>query len=180
MQPVPIEQLALLELVEEWRPLPEAPAYEVSSHGRVRRVMVDAPDTYHDVASWPNAKGYHVVSLEIAGVPKLRYVHRLVLAAFKGPAGSRIVNHLSGRKGENTVENLEWTTPKGNTAHARAAGLMPSRHRTPDICRFGHPRAQLYSQRRRGYHRCATCRRVAYRRNVALKTGLRSLLALLD
>lgn len=175
MQPVPLEQLPLLELVEQWATVPEAPAYAVSSWGRVRR------DDY-EVASWPNAKGYALVSLEIDGHPRLRYVHRLVLAAFKGAAAGRITNHDNGRKGDNHLDNLEWTTHAANTAHAWATGLIDRpRH---DHCVFGHPLDQPYAQRdrtgrMRQWRRCGRCRRVRFRQRRAELSGLRSLLALL-
>lgn len=104
-----------LPLVDEerWAPIPEAPDYDVSTWGRVRRGPFD-------VASWPNKKGYHLVNLEIAGAPQLRYVHRLVLSAFRGtPAPGLQGNHEDGRRGHNDLENLTWTTPAENMAHAR-------------------------------------------------------------
>lgn len=174
MCPVPIEQLPLLELVEQWAAVPEAPGYEVSTHGRVRRGA-------YDVATWPNAKGYRLVSLELAGhtAPQLRYVHRLVLSAFKGPAAGRLANHLSGRKAENTVDNLEWATPAENVQHAVRTGLI--RPRAHITCRFGHPLDQLYRQRdRQGqlrqWKRCARCRRARAQQRRAELSGLRSLL----
>lgn len=104
-------QLLLLEAT--WAPIPGAPGYEVSTDGRVRRGAVG-------VAPWPNAKGYHLVNLEIAGVPRLRYVHRLVLAAFRGaPRPGLQGNHEDGRTGHNALENLTWMTPAANVAHAR-------------------------------------------------------------
>lgn len=175
VQQVPVEQLALLDLTEgeSWRRVREAPLYEVSSEGRVRRGEFE-------VASWANAKGYHLVNLEIAGVPRLRYVHRLILAAFRGVDQHQpIANHRSGVKSENTLDNLEWTTSAGNAQHARALGLVPERP-SRTTCRFGHPRDQAYAQHGRRYQRCARCRRVASRRKVAAMQGLRSLLALLD
>ena len=111
------------QLPERWAPIAEAPAYDVSTWGRVRRGDVE-------VASWPNAKGYHLVNLEIAGAPRLRYVHRLVLAAFRGrPTPGLQGNHEDRVKGHNALGNLTWTTPAGNTAHyrrqlARAAGQL--------------------------------------------------------
>lgn len=175
MSEVPVEQIPLFELVEQWAGVPEAPAYEVSTHGRVRR----GP---HAVASWPNAKGYRLVSLEIPDhtLPQLRYVHRLVLSAFKGPAVRLLANHDNGRKGDNRLDNLEWTTPAGNVKHAYATGLI--RPRPPrGTCRFGHPLDQAYTQRdRRGqlrqWIRCARCRRARAQQRRAELDGLRSLL----
>lgn len=179
MPQFPIEQLPLLELVEEWAGVPEAPLYQVSTHGRVRR----GP---YDVATWPNAKGYRLVSLEIAGhtLPQLRYVHRLVLSAFKGPAAGRLANHLSGRKAENTLDNLEWATPAENVRHAVRTGLI--RPRAPRItCQYGHPLDQPYTQRdRQGqvrqWMRCARCRRARAQHRRAELSGLRSLLSPLE
>jgi hypothetical protein len=107
---------------ELWAVVPEAPAYEVSTCGRVRRGAFE-------VASWPNKKGYHLVSIEIDGEPRLRYVHRLVLAAFRGPAAGRLGHHGDGLKGHNVLDNLAWATRSQNVQHAWAAGLIPGRHR---------------------------------------------------
>lgn len=109
--------------LEAWAPVCEAPSYDVSTWGRVRRRL--GPDVlrseYVEVATWPNHKGYVMVSLERApGRPVLRYVHRLVLEAFRGRAAGRpIVNHDDGRKGHNALENLTWSTTRTNVLHGR-------------------------------------------------------------
>jgi hypothetical protein len=101
-------------LLEQWAAAPEAPVYEVSTWGRVRRGEFE-------VASWPNKKGYHLVSLELPDRdrPALRYVHRLVLSAFRGaPRPRQQGNHEDGLKGHNELDNLAWSTPAANVAHA--------------------------------------------------------------
>lgn len=105
---------------EVWSPILEAPRYDVSTWGRVRRRNND-DDDYFDVPSWPNAKGYHLVSIELpSGRPALRYVHRLVLTAFRGiDVRRQLANHDDGRKHHNALDNLVWSTPSGNVLHGR-------------------------------------------------------------
>lgn len=52
-----------------------------------------------------------------------RYSHRIIAEAFHGPS-SLFVNHKNGNKKDNRASNLEWVTPKENTAHALSMGLM--------------------------------------------------------
>ena len=161
--------------LELWAAIAEAPAYEVSTHGRVRRGDVD-------VATWPNKAGYYVVNLEIPGRmnPALRYVHRLVLAAFGrapdavGESNQLQGNHDDGNKAHNDLVNLEWVTPRGNVQHAWDRGLQPRVREKRTVCRFGHPLTQVYRQRdRRGevqtWRRCARCRRAHYQRAQAAR-----------
>jgi hypothetical protein len=105
-------------VVEAWAAIAEAPSYEVSDLGRVRRVVAD---TMIDVATWPNQKGYIMASLELpSGRPALRYVHRLVLEAFRGRDARRpIVNHDDLQKGHNALDNLTWSTTSTNVLHGR-------------------------------------------------------------
>lgn len=52
--------------------------------------------------------------------------HRLLMYVFRNPKcdiNNLVVNHLNGIKGDDWLDNLEWTTYKKNQEHAGAMGL---------------------------------------------------------
>ena len=56
-------------------------------------------------------------------------IHREVAKAFiPNPDELPFVNHIDGDKLINTVDNLEWVTPKGNVVHAIETGLLSLDH----------------------------------------------------
>lgn len=67
-----------------------------------------------------NHRGYCIVNLMKNGRRKGFAIHTLVAKQFipnDNPMKTQ-VNHKDGNKRNNYVDNLEWTTPKENTAHS--------------------------------------------------------------
>jgi hypothetical protein len=78
-------------------------------------------------------RGYLRVAMSRGGKRVDRLVHQMVAEAFLGPRPDGLqVNHISGHKAENGVENLEYVTPSQNIRHAYGAGLRtPLPAKTP-------------------------------------------------
>lgn len=73
--------------------------------------------------------GYYRNQLYKNGKRENFYIHRLVAKAFIPKVDGKFhINHIDGNPKNNRVENLEWCTPKENTAHAYQNGLMPYKY----------------------------------------------------
>lgn len=104
---------------EEWRPVVGwEDRYEVSSIGRVRgrsgKIM-----RQHLRRGRPRIQLRHGERIWTV------LVHRLVAVAFvPGRTKSKFtVNHIDGKKANNTCHNLEWTTPSENSNHGFRIGV---------------------------------------------------------
>ncbi len=122
---------------EIWKTILEAPKYEVSNLGRIRRINRCSPPRI--VKSTPNHKtGYYQVGL--CNKPNhriFRLVHRLVLSTFNPiPNMDKFeVNHKDEDKSNNALTNLEWMTSKENCCYGnRGKHLWEHRDRKRVVC----------------------------------------------
>lgn len=116
---------------EEWKQMIGHPKFLVSNKGRVsdRKGKIFAQRV--------TKKGYATICLCENGEKFCIRVHREVAKAFLDKeVGKDQVNHIDGDKLNNSVENLEWCTPKENSQHAYNVlkhKNLPN-HETPVIC----------------------------------------------
>lgn len=102
---------------EHWKIIEDYPNYEVSNLGTVRNIKTGC-------VLRPIVDDYLRVDLCKDGKHKSKRIHRLVAEAFiPNPENKRTVNHISGDKTDNRVENLEWATHSENMKHAFRTGL---------------------------------------------------------
>lgn len=75
------------------------------------------------------ANGYWYVSLKDEnGKTRMHFIHRLVAIYWlPNPNNLPQVNHINGRKNQNSIKNVEWICNKRNMAHAHAEGLVKCR-----------------------------------------------------
>lgn len=85
---------------------------QISSHGRYRDSsgVIKTPR--------PTASGYSSIRIQ----KKQFLVHRVIAIVFQLPReeGQTQVNHKNGKRSENVLSNLEWTTRSENIRHAYA------------------------------------------------------------
>jgi hypothetical protein len=110
--------------------------YEVASTGEVRSVdreivLLDGKKRKimgKMLAAKENGDGYLFVTLSRDGKKSTKYLHRAVAEAYMpNPDNLPEINHLSGNKLENSVDNLEWCTHQQNIQHCYDTGLCKNK-----------------------------------------------------
>jgi len=106
--------------MEKWKSVPGFPDYAVSDQGNVRRTTPSRRRPVPGVNLKPRAgtKGHLYVNLRKDNRAHSKYVHRLVLEAFVGPApkGAPCAAHGNGDPSDNRLENLRWASYAENSA----------------------------------------------------------------
>ena len=125
--------------MEVWKPIKDYEEfYEVSNYGRIRSKdrIKKVPFGRFGIQKGKviklqlNSRGYVRVVLSNQFGKKAFLVHRLVAAAFiENPDGLPVINHKDFNPLNNNADNLEWTTPLGNTRYSLDRGRFK---RTPE------------------------------------------------
>lgn len=118
----------------EWKPVPGFEAcYEVSDNGDVRRISTRSglPTCKPCKPTW--SRGYARFVLCKNGKTHTISAHKLVWMAFSGPIPLGMqINHINGKKADNSISNLEICTQSENTLHAfRVLGVRPNINPNP-------------------------------------------------
>ena len=120
---------------EFWAHIDEFPMYLVSSHGRVKRA-----DTGRILRPGGRTqRGYIQYHFSVDGQRYVRYIHRLVAAAFiDWNIDGLEIDHVDDDNTNNYVGNLEIVTPKVNSQRAYDRGRrVPPRMQAVRIVETG-------------------------------------------
>lgn len=103
--------------------------YQISNKGKVKSLsrLIKAKNNFvtkeRILKNQDNSRGYLRVELKVDNKKQKFFIHRLVAEHFiDKPEGCNVVNHLDCNPHNNNVENLEWTTLKGNTRYMQKLG----------------------------------------------------------
>lgn len=116
-----------IEQAEEWRTVPEFPAYRVSNLGNfqacyrqgrhdLQRERPLMTNVWRPLKPWKHPRGYLEVSLSRDGRGYRRLAHRVVLEAFVGPCPQGMeARHVNNNdRTNNRLANLRWGTRQDN------------------------------------------------------------------
>ena len=119
---------------EKWLPIKGYEGlYEVSNYGRIRSLNYRKTGK-RKVLKCHARLGYYIkVSLCKDGIWKYYRVHRLGAQAFLPPPleGENQVEHINTDKRDNRVQNLRWTSPRGNMANELTRYHLSISHQNP-------------------------------------------------
>ena len=119
-------------IVERWLPVVGYEGlYSVSDLGRVRSetrvvnhsIYGNMPVAGRTLKPATAKSGYHCFSLWKSGKGRTHYLHVLMMESFVGPRPNGFYAcHTDGNPSNNTLTNLRWDTPAGNSADAKRHG----------------------------------------------------------
>lgn len=103
--------------IMNWKEIKQAPLYEVSNTGLIRR-----KETGRILKSRDGRSKHQLVNLHYGkGVQKTFPVHRLVAIAFiPNTKNYEVVDHIDRNPRNNNVENLRWSTQADNVMNSKS------------------------------------------------------------
>lgn len=119
-----------MDTIEKWAPVVGYEGlYEVSTMGRIKalpRITSNGRKRGERILrDSDNGHGYRSVMFCINYQTSRRYVHRLVLEAFRGPCPEGMESrHMNGSPGDNRLSNLQWSTHVENVWDRDKHGTM--------------------------------------------------------
>lgn len=119
--------------MSKWRAVQQAPLYEVSDEGDIRRCKGGPGARLGHTLRGTVTNGYRTITIPCAdGRVRTLYVHRLVCATFCGGLlPGQVVRHLDGDRSNNHFSNLLPGTRSENVLDAKRHGTFvppPKRH----------------------------------------------------
>lgn len=159
----------------EWRDIPGFEGrYQVSDDGKVRSLLCGTKNGDTVERSEPrlmrpksNHDGYLQVTLYNAGSRTTRFVHRLLLEAFRGPCPAGFESsHLDGSRTNNVLSNLIWESKKDNNARRIEHGTQTRGESVPSHVLTDNDVVYFRSEQR------LLARRLANQRGVDISTVL--------
>ena len=103
---------------DEWKEIPGLPGYEISIYGDVYfkgDVSGKLRRRSGICAQHRNRLGYMTVGININGVKKRMFVHRLLAITYiENPENKKEIDHIDGNPSNNSLDNLRWATHKEN------------------------------------------------------------------
>jgi hypothetical protein len=112
--------------MEQWKEVPGTnAAYFVSDLGNIMCTNWKGTGRREIMKPAPDAKGYLRTMLKYHDGYRTIRVHRIVAEAWiPNPESKPQIDHINFDKADNRVANLQWVTPKENTARSYAAGRI--------------------------------------------------------
>lgn len=124
---------------EEWLPVSGFEnSHHISNFGRLKAIsrIYNGGRCKKEMIRLGSFCGRYISdTLKENGIKKSTSRHRLVAQAFiPNPFKLPEVNHLFGKKKDNRVHQLEWSTKSDNELHAHRIGLKKSKYGEDDEC----------------------------------------------